>query len=69
MWLAEIIAYEPLVVFCYESSASLNEVVVSESEEVHQSSGTHTSLRRRGNKVFHLSTVVNGCNIVLLFNW
>ena len=35
----------PLVIICNKSSASLNEVVVCQSEEVYQSCGTHTCLR------------------------
>ena len=58
----------PLIIFCNKSSASLNEVVVGQSEEVHKGSSTHTSLGGGGNKVLHLRLIIDDSNIKLLFN-
>ena len=50
------------------SPALFNKVVVSESEEVHQGCGAHTSLRCGGDKVLHLRIVIDYSNIEPIFN-
>ena len=47
------------------SSACCDEVVVSESEEVHQGCGAHTSLRCGGDKVLHFSSLIINCRDVV----
>ena len=56
-----------LIIFVYKLPALLDEVVMSESEEVHQGCGAHTSLRCGGDEVLHFSSlIINSRDVVFL---